>query len=81
MLLTPGIISKGMSARWRAREELEPNQAALDPGNIVWITGGPLTGTAAPSSGRLAVINKSAVNGLLGHSNTGGKFGARGHVA
>jgi aldehyde:ferredoxin oxidoreductase len=64
-------------ASWRLYEELDPKLAALDPGSIVWITGGPLTGTAAPSSGRLAVINKSAVNGFLGHSNTGGKFGAR----
>jgi len=79
--LDPALLRKwgGGSglASWRLYEELKPQAEALGPENVVWITGGPMTGTVAPSSGRLEVVNKSAVNGLLGHSNTGGMFGAR----
>jgi aldehyde:ferredoxin oxidoreductase len=79
--IIPSLIRKwgGGSglASWRLYEEIKPQTQALGPDNVIWITGGPMTGTVAPSSGRLEVVNKSAVNGLLGHSNTGGKFGAR----
>lgn len=79
--LDPSLIRKwgGGSglASWRLYDELRPHTEALGPESVVWVTGGPMTGTVAPSSGRLEVVNKSAVNGLLGHSNTGGMFGAR----
>jgi aldehyde:ferredoxin oxidoreductase len=80
-VLDPALIRKwgGGSglASWQLYNELTPQTEALGSDSVVWIIGGPMTGTAAPSSGRLEVVNKSAVNGLLGHSNTGGMFGAR----
>ncbi|MHC4457333.1 MAG: aldehyde ferredoxin oxidoreductase family protein [Planctomycetota bacterium] len=80
-VLDPALIRKwgGGSglASWQLYNELTPHTEALGSDSVVWIIGGPMTGTAAPSSGRLEVVNKSAVNGLLGHSNTGGMFGAR----
>ena len=45
-------------ASWRLYEELKPQTAALGPESVVWIIGGPMTGTAAPGSGRLEVVNK-----------------------
>jgi aldehyde:ferredoxin oxidoreductase len=80
-VLDPALIRKwgGGSglASWQLYKELVPHSEALGPDSVVWIIGGPMTGTVAPSSGRLEVVNKSAVNGLVGHSNTGGMFGAR----
>jgi aldehyde:ferredoxin oxidoreductase len=64
-------------ASLRLYDELTPQTDPLGSESVVWIIGGPMTGTVAPSSGRLSVVNKSAMNGLFGHSNTGGKFGAR----
>jgi aldehyde:ferredoxin oxidoreductase len=54
-----------------------PKTDPFDETNEVWIIGGPLTGTAAPCSGRVEVVTKSALTGLLGLSNSGGLFGAR----
>lgn len=63
-------------ASWRLWEELSPRIDPLDPGNVVWVIGGPLTGTIAPCSGRVEVVTKSALTGLMGLSNAGGLFGA-----
>ncbi|MFC1962948.1 aldehyde ferredoxin oxidoreductase family protein, partial [Chloroflexota bacterium] len=46
----------------------------LDPRNILVYASGPLTGTLAPSSGRLEIITKSALTGIFGDSNSGGNF-------
>ena len=58
-------------------QEVTPATDPLGPQNVIWIIGGPLTGTVAPTSGRIEIVTKSALNGLLGHSNGGGMFGAR----
>lgn len=47
----------------------------LKPENPLIFMTGPLTGTLAPSSGRIDVIAKSPETGLLGGANAGGFFG------
>ncbi|MGQ9788750.1 MAG: aldehyde ferredoxin oxidoreductase family protein [Candidatus Hadarchaeaceae archaeon] len=47
----------------------------LRPENVLVFMTGPLTGTPAPSSGRIDVIAKSPETGLLGGANAGGFFG------
>ncbi len=47
---------------------------ALDEGNVIIYATGPLTGTFAPSAGRLEVITKSALTNGFGDSNSGGHF-------
>ena len=47
----------------------------LKPENVLVFMTGPLTGTLAPSSGRIDVIAKSPETGLLGGANAGGFFG------
>ena len=64
-------------ASWRLYDDVAQTVEPLDPENVVWIIGGPLTGTIAPCSGRIEVVTKSALTGLMGLSNTGGHFGAR----
>ncbi len=64
-------------ASCRLYREVGPKTDPFAAGNEVWIIGGPLTGTIAPCSGRIEVVTKSALTGLLGLSNTGGLFGAR----
>jgi len=64
-------------ASWRLYRDVGPKTDPFDANNEVWIIGGPLTGTVAPCSGRVEVVNKSALTGLLGLSNSGGLFGAR----
>ncbi|MDP2718368.1 MAG: aldehyde ferredoxin oxidoreductase family protein [Dehalococcoidia bacterium] len=46
----------------------------LDPGNVLIYTAGPLTGTLAPSSGRLEIVTKSPITGIFGDTNSGGHF-------
>ncbi len=47
---------------------------ALGPDNVVIFTSGPLTGTLAPGSGRLEIVNKSPLTNIFGDSNSGGHF-------
>ncbi len=47
---------------------------ALDERNILIYTTGALTGTMAPSTGRLEIITKSPLTGGFGDSNAGGHF-------
>jgi aldehyde:ferredoxin oxidoreductase len=46
----------------------------LNPGNLLIYATGPLTGTLAPSGGRLEIIAKSPLTGTFGDSNSGGHF-------
>ncbi len=46
----------------------------LDPGNVLIYTTGPLTGTLAPSTGRLEIVTKSPITGIFGDTNSGGHF-------
>ena len=56
--------------------ELTPkNVGALSPENVLVFMTGPLTGTLAPSSGRIDVVSKSPETKLLGGANAGGFFG------
>ena len=49
----------------------------LSPENkLIYITG-PLTGAAAPSSGRYMVVTKSPLTGMIASSNSGGIWGAK----
>jgi aldehyde:ferredoxin oxidoreductase len=49
----------------------------LDPENVLIITRGLLTGTAAPASSRIHLSALSPLSGLIASSNIGGFFGAR----
>jgi aldehyde:ferredoxin oxidoreductase len=51
------------------------NSDPLDPSNVLVFMTGPLTGTLAPSSGRIDVVTKSPETGLLGGANAGGFWG------
>jgi aldehyde:ferredoxin oxidoreductase len=56
--------------------ELTPkNVDALSPENVLVFMAGPLTGSLAPSSGRIDVVSKSPETKLLGGANAGGFFG------
>jgi aldehyde:ferredoxin oxidoreductase len=56
--------------------ELTPkNVDALNPENMLVFMTGPLTGSLAPSSGRIDVLSKSPETKLLGGANAGGFFG------
>ena len=52
----------------------DPEADPLDPGQPLIFATGPLTGTAAPASGRCAVVFRSPLTGTLGASNAGGHF-------
>lgn len=49
----------------------------LDPENVLIITRGLLTGTAAPASSRIHLSALSPLSGLIASSNVGGFFGAK----
>ena len=55
---------------------LPPDADPLGPENIIILSCGLLTGTAAPASARLHINARSPLTGLLGSSNVGGGFGA-----
>jgi len=57
-------------------EEVDPNVDPLSPDNKLIFATGPLTGTAAPTSGRWSVITKGPLTGAIACSNSGGFFGA-----
>ena len=61
---------------WLLYRQLSAPTDPLGPDNLLIFSGGLLTGTAAPVSARLHVNALSPLTGLLGSSNTGGKFGA-----
>ncbi len=57
-------------------EETDPKVDPLSPDNKLIFATGPLTGTAAPTSGRWSVVCKGALTGAIACSNSGGFFGA-----
>ena len=61
---------------WFLYYHLPPKTDPLGPDNLLMFSCGLLTGTSAPVSSRLHVNALSPLTGLLGSSNTGGKFGA-----
>ena len=58
-------------------ETLQPEMDAFAPDNLLVLSAGFLTGSAAPASARLHVSAKSPLTGALGSSNAGGTLGAR----
>jgi aldehyde:ferredoxin oxidoreductase len=57
-------------------EEVDPKVDPLSADNKLIFATGPLTGTAASTGGRYAVITKGALTGAIACSNSGGYFGA-----
>jgi len=55
--------------------ELKPKTDPLSPDNILIFTVGPLTGTNAPTAGRVCIVTKSPATGTFLDSYCGGFFG------
>lgn len=66
---------RGLATKYYV-EECDPKVAPLSPDNKMIIATGPLTGTAAPTSGRWSVVTKGPLTGAIACSNSGGFFGA-----
>jgi aldehyde:ferredoxin oxidoreductase len=58
-------------------DQLPIDADPLGPENLLILSCGLLTGTAAPSSARLHINALSPLTGILGSSNVGGNFGPR----
>ena len=56
-------------------DEVDPEIDPLSDENKLVMATGPLTGTAAPTSGRYSMISKSPLTGTICDSNSGGYFG------
>ncbi len=56
-------------------DAVKPDIDPLSPENILIFATGPLTGTAAPMSGRHAMVSKSPLTGTIFDSSSGGFFG------
>jgi aldehyde:ferredoxin oxidoreductase len=54
-----------------------PEVAPLDPGSVLAIGSGPLSGTLVPGSGRTEITSKSPMTGLLGMASMGGYFASQ----
>jgi len=66
---------RGLASKYLT-EEVDPRVDPLSPGNRLIFATGPLTGTAAATSGRWSVVTKGALTGAIACSNSGGYFGA-----
>jgi len=62
---------------WYLYKNLPKDAHALGSENILVISRGLLTGTAAPASSRSHISAKSPLSGIMGSSNVGGHIGAR----
>ena len=67
---------RGFNVQYRY-QQLPADADPLGPENLLLLSCGLLTGTAAPSSARLHINARSPLTGLLGSSNVGGGFGAQ----
>jgi len=58
-------------------DEFDPDiRDPFDPGNVVCISAGVLSGTLAPCSGRVTIsVGRSPITGVFGDGNAGGHFG------
>ena len=72
---TKYLGQRGLATKYYV-EECDPKVDPLSPENKLIIATGPLTGTAAPTSGRWSVITKGPLTGAIACSNSGGFFGA-----
>ncbi len=66
---------RGLASKY-LMESMDPGADPLDPGNVLIIATGPLTGTMAPTAGRYSVVTKGALTNAIACSNSGGKVGA-----
>lgn len=66
---------RGFGVYWLFREALAANP--LGPDNIIVLATGPLTGTRAPTAGRVTAVTRSPLTGTVCDSSAGGGFGAR----
>ena len=66
---------RGLATKYLT-DEIDPKVDPLSPDNKMIFSTGPLTGTAASTSGRWSVITKGALTGAIACSNSGGYFGA-----
>jgi len=66
---------RGLASKYLV-EEVDPKVDPLSPENKLIFATGPLTGTAASTSGRYSVITKGALTNAIACSNSGGAFGA-----
>jgi len=69
------IGARGLGVRYLL--ENGPTVDPLSPDNLLCFMNGPLTGTAATMSGRLAVVTKSPLTGTVTDSHQGGWSAAR----
>ncbi len=75
-LLWKYLSGRGFNVQY-LYSHIPPDADPLGPENILLLSCGLLTGTAAPASARLHVNARSPLTGLLGSSNVGGNFGAK----
>ncbi len=75
-LLWKYLSGRGFNVQY-LYNHMSPDADPLGPENILLLSCGLLTGTAAPASARLHVNARSPLTGLLGSSNVGGNFGAK----
>jgi len=66
---------RGLGSKY-LMERMDAKADALSPENVLIFATGPLTGTAASTSGRYSVITKGALTDAIACSNSGGFFGA-----
>jgi len=69
------IGARGLGVRYAL--EAGPTVDALGPQNVLCFMNGPLTGTEASMSGRLALVTKSPLTGTVTDSHMGGWSAAR----
>ena len=69
------IGARGLGVRYML--ENGPEVDPLSPDNLLCFMNGPMTGTAANMSGRLAVVSKSPLTGTVTDSHMGGWSAAR----
>ena len=69
------IGARGLGVRYCF--EAGPRVDPLSPDNLLCFMNGPLTGSAAQMSGRLAVVTKSPLSGTITDSHQGGWSAAR----
>ena len=58
-------------------DNVQPGTDPLSAANVLVFSVGPLTGTAAPTSGRYSVSTKSPLTGTILDANSGGFFGPK----
>ena len=70
------IGGRGINAKFLYDLVRDPRVDPLDPENVLIFGTGPLTGTTAPSSGRLTVTCKGPITNLYLKTSMGGQWGA-----